>query len=522
MFKPRHTPSDLQSAVFAAVSALHRKVLMAHGIGFAAMATGLVVVSLLPAEAIGIGALTAIALLLVIRIVSTTLRLHFLHQLEEQVFARIRREMLALSLGDRPSGPASLFGLDHDARAIAGFWTRFADAQRGVVLAFGLVFFLMAAPLGGIGVLAGGAVALVFVLALSGLGTAMEARRQLTDFERLGGVYADRIRHLPLIRRFAAGPFVGAELEDKSRRFHRSVMALLARAFISSAAMDLVILATFVALAAASLGEARASPWGWAAIFIAATELFGAFRALSAVYQERQLGEAALARLTARTSRIHPGVAPARIPLERAPRVHLANAVARFSDGSAHALTLSFTAEAGAITLLTGPSGRGKSTALHLIAGIVPLASGEITIGEHRWGEGDTPRAQIGWLSQRPFLFDAALVDNIRFFRDGLSDGDIRKAAQAACLEEFAPDLMRRLDWRGTGLSGGQAQRIGLARALAGAPALLLLDEPTAALDDATEAEFLDHLVRLKGHSTIILSSHSPAAHRIADHVVVL
>ena len=121
------------------------------------------------------------------------------------------------------------------------------------------------------------------------------------------------------------------------------------------------------------------------------------------------------------------------------------------------------------------------------------------------------------WIGQRPVLFAGSIRDNIRFARPEATDEEVNEAAKSARVEQFAALLPSGLDTAigegGYGLSGGQAQRVAIARAYLKNAPLLLLDEPTAHLDPATEQEVLDSLRRLAIGRTVILASHSSAAH---------
>ena len=121
------------------------------------------------------------------------------------------------------------------------------------------------------------------------------------------------------------------------------------------------------------------------------------------------------------------------------------------------------------------------------------------------------------WIGQRPVLFAGSIRDNIRFARPEATDDEVAEAARNARVAEFAASLPDGLDTPvgegGYGLSGGQAQRVAIARAFLKNAPLLLLDEPTAHLDPATEAEVLDSLRRLALGRTVLLASHSAAAH---------
>jgi len=121
------------------------------------------------------------------------------------------------------------------------------------------------------------------------------------------------------------------------------------------------------------------------------------------------------------------------------------------------------------------------------------------------------------WIGQRPLLFAGSIRENIRFARPDATDAELADAVRAARLGAVIDVLPNGLDTNigegGFGLSGGQAQRVAIARAYLKNAPLLLLDEPTAHLDPATEAEVLDALKRLAVGRTVILASHSSAAH---------
>jgi len=169
--------------------------------------------------------------------------------------------------------------------------------------------------------------------------------------------------------------------------------------------------------------------------------------------------------------------------------------------------------------VLAGPSGSGKSTIIEILLGFVRPESGRVTIN----GADITdlvPQALsrlTAWIGQRPVLFAGSIRDNIRFARPEATDEEVAAAARSARVDGFAASLPAGLDTLvgegGYGLSGGQAQRVAIARAYLKNAPMLLLDEPTAHLDPATEAEVLDSLRRLALGRTVILASHSAAAH---------
>jgi NitT/TauT family transport system ATP-binding protein len=180
---------------------------------------------------------------------------------------------------------------------------------------------------------------------------------------------------------------------------------------------------------------------------------------------------------------------------------------------------------AGSFTVVIGPNGCGKSTLLRAIAGMLTPASGEVRIGE---GAGARPRAgdgQVGLAFQQPRLLPwLSTLENVALplTLQGVSAAEVRTRAQEA-LERVG--IADAVGLRPAHLSGGMAQRAGLARALISDPPILLLDEPFSALDALTREAFDGELERLwmDRPRTIVLVTHSVSeAVRMADRIVVM
>lgn len=183
---------------------------------------------------------------------------------------------------------------------------------------------------------------------------------------------------------------------------------------------------------------------------------------------------------------------------------------------------------AGCLTALHGPSGSGKTTLVDLVLGLASPSSGEILIDGDRLAEVDLAswRSQIGYVPQELFLFHDSVLSNVTLGDPGLSRSDAERALGQAEASGFVAALPEGLDTvvgeRGSMLSGGQRQRIAIARALVRRPGLLILDEPTTALDPATEAEICQMLRRLSGEVTVLAISHQAAVVEVADVVYLM
>jgi ATP-binding cassette subfamily C protein CydD len=176
--------------------------------------------------------------------------------------------------------------------------------------------------------------------------------------------------------------------------------------------------------------------------------------------------------------------------------------------------------EPGRVAVVRGASGAGKSTLLAVVAGLTAPSSGHVRlVAEHGRAHGPAP-SDIAWLGQRPAVFAATLRDNLVLGRR-VAPHAVRDAVDVAGLAPVVADLPDGLDtWVGEGgygLSTGQAHRLALARALLGDAPLWLLDEPTAHLDAATEADVVEALTAAIRGRTAVVATHSPALDRLAD-----
>ncbi len=186
---------------------------------------------------------------------------------------------------------------------------------------------------------------------------------------------------------------------------------------------------------------------------------------------------------------------------------------------------ISMDIQRGELISIVGPSGSGKTTLLRIIDGLVPPDSGEIRIDGNRLTKENAPtiRARVGMVFQKPLLFDASVYDNVALslkFR-GVPNDLIRKKVEEALDLVKLKDLAKR---NALTLSGGEAQRVALARTLVYDPDLILLDEPTANLDPANvqiiERALTKANVEMK---TVVLVTHNIfQARRIAKRVALL
>lgn len=180
---------------------------------------------------------------------------------------------------------------------------------------------------------------------------------------------------------------------------------------------------------------------------------------------------------------------------------------------------------AHSIVALVGPNGSGKSTIINLLLGFYRPQKGEITADGFSYEELDIHhlRSQLGVVTQDPILLSGSVGENIGYGSPAIRMADIVEASKAATAHDFIAELEEGYDTRigeeGVLLSGGQRQRICIARALLGHPQILILDEPTNNLDEATVGSLLKNLKKIPHKPTVLVASHDPDVLQEADFI---
>ena len=356
-------------------------------------------------------------------------------------------------------------------------------------------------------------------LALAGTAARATAARQLGALRDLNALFADRLRALPEIRHFRTEDRILRQMGDSSRVLADRTIATLRIAFLSGGVIEFFA-AIAVALVALYAGFSLLGILPFrvpetlsllSAFFVLAMapEFYLPFRRLAAAYHDKQLGEAAEAALAAPDAVPAPGTAP----FAGASATGL---LLRHADGPLIG-PLSFRLGQTGLIALVGPTGSGKSSVLAAVAGRAPIVGGTLT-----WAERAPP--PLAWAGQRALILAGTLADNLGLARPDASDAELEAMAARLGLSPLLATrgLHGAIDWRGSGLSGGERRRIGVARALLSGRPLLLLDEPTADLD-ADSAALVRAAVEEAGRSrAILVATHDDQLAALAAQVVRL
>jgi len=189
---------------------------------------------------------------------------------------------------------------------------------------------------------------------------------------------------------------------------------------------------------------------------------------------------------------------------------------------------INFTVKAGEMAAIVGPSGSGKSTVINFIPRLWDVNGGSVTIGgvDVRKIDLEYLRSQIGYVTQDTYLFNGTIRDNLLYAKPSATDEELIAACKAASIHDFIteqPDgYNTQVGNRGLKLSGGEKQRISIARVILKNPAILLLDEATSALDSISESAIQDALEMLMQDRTSIVIAHRLSTVMAADKILAL
>lgn len=474
---------------------------------------------------------------------STALR----HGLRQRILAYWRIAPYQGLVTDAPSTHASR--LLEDVDALDGYISRYWPQQQLMLLSPLLILLaiayinwlvallmLLSAPL------------IPLFMSLIGMGAEQLNQRHVQQRQRLAGHFFDRLQKLGTIKRLQAEAQVAKEVVSRSDSYRQLVMKTLRLAFLSSAVLEFFSSVAIAAVAiyigfslfgAIDFGPAQRLTLGSGLFILAlAPEFFQPLRQFAQSYHDKAAALAAAEQLSPVLRQYSPertqyspeltwrgessGTLASSQSLSQTELTTtvLTTTTLRVLSGDNKLVTsaLNVTLRSGQLLLIRGPSGVGKTTLLNTLAKLLPPAGGHIS-----WA--DTKVTSAFYMRQQPWIVRGSIRDNLKLLGSQASDQVLLQVLQQLGLANLCAsvkDLDRPLSERGEGVSGGQLQRLALARAFLQPYQLLFLDEPTASLDSQSRQYLVKALRLLKMRSTLVVVSHDPALIALADQQLVL
>lgn len=369
-------------------------------------------------------------------------------------------------------------------------------------------------------------------MVLIGMAAGALARRQYGSMSRMSAHFLDVLQGLTTLKLFNRSR---AQIETIGRitdQFRQTTMSVLRVAFMSAFALELLSTLS-VAVVAVEIGlRLLAGTIGFEqALFllVIAPEFYLPLRMLGVKFHAGTESAAAADRIYEVLNTEPAPDGDHSVPVPQRMVIRFENVSYAFEDGARRALdSFSMVIEPGQHVAMVGASGSGKSTVANLLLRFLVAQSGQVlidgvdlvTLNADRW------REQVAWVPQQPYLFYGTVAENIRLGKAGASDEAVVEAAQLADAHDFIMALPQGYDTpigeRGMRLSGGQAQRLAIARAFLKDAPLLILDEATANLDPDTEAMIEESLQRLLKGRTALMIAHRLNTVLRADRIAVV
>jgi len=368
---------------------------------------------------------------------------------------------------------------------------------------------------------------------LIGQGAERLNQRQWRELARMSAHFLDMIQGLTTLKLFNASRREAEVIARISDEYRRSTMSVLRVAFLSSAVLEFfstVSIAVVAVLIGFRLLSGEMDFFRGFFVLLLAPEFYLPLRSMGTHYHARLDAVGAAEGIIGWLERPVPP-APQRLrPPPPGPGLAIRFEAVHFAyePGREALRGLSLAIGAGERVALVGASGAGKTTVVNLLLGFVRPDAGRITVNGIDLAEIDPEawRTRLAWVPQNPRLFHGTILDNLRLARPDADHQAIETAARQARAEAFIRALPggweARVGEGGQGLSGGQIQRLALARAFLRDAPLVILDEPTASLDAESERAIASAIERLSEGRTVIVIAHRLHSVQTADRILVI
>ena len=371
-----------------------------------------------------------------------------------------------------------------------------------------------------------------WLISLFGARVMIATERSQKKVSELAGLLGEAIEGLPLVRAFAAEPWLEGRFEaeiDQHRQARYNTYRLVALQHPVVGIIEVLGFATVLVLAAIRISSGDLAVPDLITYLTGLVLLIDPIAHVTANYNEFQQGQSSLRRLReiekepSEPADPVPSIALGRLRGDlKFDQVEFA-----YTEGQPVLQDFNLNIKAGQVVALVGPSGAGKTTLFSLLLRFNRVNQGQLLFDDKDLSQVSARdlRQQVALVPQRSSVFSGTIAEAIRFGRQATQD-QLQQAAKLANAHDFIirlPDgYNTRLQERGTNVSGGQLQRIAIARAVLGNPAVMLLDEATSALDAEAEAAVQLGLKQAMLGRTVIVIAHRLATVQEADLIVVL
>lgn len=367
-----------------------------------------------------------------------------------------------------------------------------------------------------------------------GYKTKEKSEEQLDKMAAFSGTFLDTLQGLISLKLFGHSEQQKEKIKHSSLEFRDATMEVLKVAFMNSLALEFISMLSIglVALEVAfqMVIFERLSFFTGFLMLILAPEFYTKLKDLGSAFHTGRTSMGAAKKLEDELSVEDHPILWGKEPLSKTPpTIELHEAGFSFGETAFSLINVNLKIQPYEQVAIIGKTGSGKSTLLNIIAGLIPLSMGELKIDgksrsqllEKDWFD------HISYISQDPYLFSGTIADNIAIGTTGNKDHkEIQAAAEKAGIAELIDTLPKGYDTpigeAGRGLSGGEKQRIAIARAFIKSPSVILFDEPTTGLDLETEQILQSSMKELGKNSTTITVAHRLYTIKNADQIVLL
>ncbi|GAB3796213.1 thiol reductant ABC exporter subunit CydD [Virgibacillus kimchii] len=372
-------------------------------------------------------------------------------------------------------------------------------------------------------------------MVIIGMQTKKKSEEQLEKLSAFSGQFLDVVQGLVTLKLFGQAKKKKEAIKESSLQFRDATMEILKVAFASSFMLELISMLAIgiVALEIALQLIVFDGISFFTAFFVLllAPEFYSSFKELGAAFHNGRSSMGAMSKISEELEKEDQPVewGQEKFISSRPPEIVLENMTFQYGEGQFGLSEINAVLPPYASVAIVGKSGSGKSTLLHLLAGLLPTKEGKIVADgkelseymEQEWFD------RLSYISQNPYLFSGTIAENIAIGRNGeVTRNEVEEAAEKAGLKEVIASLDDGYDTTvgeaGRGLSGGEKQRLALARAFIKRPSVILFDEPTTGLDLQTERVLQASIKELSKDATVITVAHRLHTIKDADQILFL